>query len=409
MHLAPSVLPNLNPFIGVYQQLTDRQPGSDVRAGVRGQGADRVPAAEEADGAEEAHKPLKQLSTLLYPMLDLKTFLLTEGHQYCDDTMLQNALQIIQDNQNLKQINIRWVKEKSPNHLKQEGTYDFEKVISSPEGEASVETVTGVGWPEDPFRMSNTSSDIFHPRGHEDDAPRSFLSGYSVALDLKKTDYLVVDDRHSHQAASARTPTPASVNYLIKTYGLDPSNIDLNTPLTDDEIRATWVTHYDIQTRQYRCPEDEDKGHLAQIVELMGEIARSIALGGKYSAEFFNRKGELRHINKLRYWPLDAVLHDKYLFLRHEVDSIASFLNAMLRLHPDKRAKASELVHHNFLDGIMVQGEIDAIRRLEMEESQKVGGRSANAPAVNGNAAAGTSARPNAALGAQQKLNAFLN
>ncbi|KAF8644943.1 hypothetical protein AX16_008171 [Volvariella volvacea WC 439] len=85
---------------------------------------------------------------------------------------------------------------------------------------------------------------------HEDDAPRSFLSGYGVALDLKKTDYLAVDDRHSHQAASGSADKDADsseqldeeenthdVNYLIKTYGLNPSNVDLTTPLTDDEIR----------------------------------------------------------------------------------------------------------------------------------------------------------------------------
>ena len=40
----------------------------------------------------------------------------------------------------------------------------------------------------------------------------------------------------------------------------------------------------------------------------------------------------------------------------------------MLRLHPDRRAKASELAHHNWLDGIVVQGEIDVIQRAEMEE-----------------------------------------
>ena len=43
----------------------------------------------------------------------------------------------------------------------------------------------------------------------------------------------------------------------------------------------------------------------------------------------------------------------------------------MLRLHPDRRAKASELIHHNFLDGIVVQGEIDVIRRMEQEEAEK--------------------------------------
>jgi len=43
----------------------------------------------------------------------------------------------------------------------------------------------------------------------------------------------------------------------------------------------------------------------------------------------------------------------------------------MLRLHPDKRAKASDLVHHNWLEGVLVQGEIDVIRRLEIDEAVK--------------------------------------
>ncbi|KAF5369300.1 hypothetical protein D9758_002673 [Tetrapyrgos nigripes] len=175
---------------------------------------------------------------------------------------------------------------------------------------------------------------------------------------------------------------------------------------------ATWVEHHftdDIQTRQYRCPEvilgtkwgpsadiwsvacvtfelitggdylfdpasgsrySKDDDHIAQIMELMGQIPPSIALGGKYSPEFFNRKGELRHIQKLRYWPLEAVLHDKYLFPRHSADALASFLCPMLRLHPDKRARASEMVHHNWLEGVVVQGEIDVLRRLEEEESR---------------------------------------
>ena len=84
-----------------------------------------------------------------------------------------------------------------------------------------------------------------------------------------------------------------------------------------------------------------------------------------------DRAGELRHIQKLRFWPLDAVLHDKYLLPKEEADMIASFLNPMLRLNPDKRAKASELIHHAWLDGIVVQGEIDIIRRAEDEEQRK--------------------------------------
>ena len=41
----------------------------------------------------------------------------------------------------------------------------------------------------------------------------------------------------------------------------------------------------------------------------------------------------------------------------------------MLRLYPDRRAKASELVHHQWLEGIAVQGEIDLIRRAEEQEA----------------------------------------
>ena len=116
----------------------------------------------------------------------------------------------------------------------------------------------------------------------------------------------------------------------------------------------------------------------------MGEFPKSLAFSGKYSSDFFNRRGaccvlsyydvadmpagELRHIQKLRFWPLDAVLHDKYLLPREEADMIASFLTPMLRLNPEKRAKASELIHHAWLDGVVVQGEIDIIRRAEDEE-----------------------------------------
>ena len=34
-----------------------------------------------------------------------------------------------------------------------------------------------------------------------------------------------------------------------------------------------------------------DEDHLAHIIELLGEIPRNIALSGKYSREFFDKKG----------------------------------------------------------------------------------------------------------------------
>lgn len=209
-------------------------------------------------------------------------------------------------------------------------------------------------------------------------------------------------------------------------------SVDQQLPLLDgtekitvkiaDLGNATWVEHHftdDIQTRQYRCPEvilgarwgtsadiwsvaciifelltggdylfdpasgsrySKDDDHIAQIMELMGEFPKSVAFSGKYSSDFFNRKGELRHIQKLRFWPLGDVLHDKYLLPKEEADMIASFLNPMLRLIPEKRAKASELIHHAWLDGIVVQGEIDVIRRAEEEDRKR---RAAAAAAAN--------------------------
>lgn len=32
--------------------------------------------------------------------------------------------------------------------------------------------------------------------------------------------------------------------------------------------------------------------HIAHVIELLGEIPRQVALGGRYSREFFNRRGE---------------------------------------------------------------------------------------------------------------------
>jgi serine/threonine-protein kinase SRPK3 len=54
-------------------------------------------------------------------------------------------------------------------------------------------------------------------------------------------------------------------------------------------------------------------------MELLGRMPRKVATTGKYAKDFFNRHGELRHIKKLRYWPLDDVLTEKYDMSKAEV------------------------------------------------------------------------------------------
>eukprot|EP00242_Pyramimonas_sp_CCMP2087_P005649 CAMPEP_0198212268 /NCGR_PEP_ID=MMETSP1445-20131203/25620_1 /TAXON_ID=36898 /ORGANISM="Pyramimonas sp., Strain CCMP2087" /LENGTH=768 /DNA_ID=CAMNT_0043886677 /DNA_START=249 /DNA_END=2555 /DNA_ORIENTATION=- len=143
----------------------------------------------------------------------------------------------------------------------------------------------------------------------------------------------------------------------------------------------------DIQTRQYRCPEviigakystpadmwslaclifelttgdllfdprsgddyDRDEDHLALFMELLGRIPKKVALNGKYSRYFFNRHGELRHIRKLRFWPLDRVLVEKYDFDPMEAEDMASFLVPMLDFVPDRRASARQMLAHPWL------------------------------------------------------------
>ncbi|CAI7827275.1 unnamed protein product [Closterium sp. NIES-53] len=143
----------------------------------------------------------------------------------------------------------------------------------------------------------------------------------------------------------------------------------------------------DIQTRQYRCPEvllgarystsadmwsfaclifelvtgdvlfdprsghdfDRDEDHLALMMELIGRIPKKIALGGKYSRDFFSRNGELRHIRRLKFWPLERVLTEKYDLPPAEATSLASFLTPMLDFAPERRATARQALAHSWL------------------------------------------------------------
>ena len=54
-----------------------------------------------------------------------------------------------------------------------------------------------------------------------------------------------------------------------------------------------------------------------------------------------------------------------------DAEALFSFPTPMLRLHPNKRAQVSDLIHHNWLEGILVQGEIDVIRRMELDDATK--------------------------------------
>ncbi|KAL6637853.1 hypothetical protein ACP70R_025425 [Stipagrostis hirtigluma subsp. patula] len=165
---------------------------------------------------------------------------------------------------------------------------------------------------------------------------------------------------------------------------------DLNCKLVDFG-NACWTYKQftsDIQTRQYRCPEvilgskystsadlwsfacicfelatgdvlfdphsgdnfDRDEDHLALMMELLGMMPRKIALGGRYSRDFFNRYGDLRHIRRLRFWPLNKVLMEKYEFTEKNANDMADFLVPILDFVPEKRPTAAQLLQHPWLE-----------------------------------------------------------
>ncbi|XP_053572528.1 SRSF protein kinase 2 isoform X2 [Bombina bombina] len=171
---------------------------------------------------------------------------------------------------------------------------------------------------------------------------------------------------------------------------LDPRNAEKIRVKIADLGNACWVhKHFteDIQTRQYRSIEvligagystpadiwstacmafelatgdylfephsgedySRDEDHIAHIIELLGNIPRHFALSGKYSREFFNRRGELRHITKLKPWSLFDVLVEKYGWPHEDAAQFTDFLTPMLEMVPEKRASAGECLRHPWL------------------------------------------------------------
>ncbi|XP_041047798.1 SRSF protein kinase 2-like [Carcharodon carcharias] len=93
----------------------------------------------------------------------------------------------------------------------------------------------------------------------------------------------------------------------------------------------------------------QDEDHVAHIIELLGRIPLKCALSGKYSKDFLNRKGELRHIKTIRPWGLYDVLVEKYEFSLADAATFSDFLHQMLRFIPEKRATAAECLQHPWL------------------------------------------------------------
>jgi len=188
----------------------------------------------------------------------------------------------------------------------------------------------------------------------------------------------------SNNSSSVITPKPSppdlcDTNALLKTKSVI---VDLGN--------ACWTHRHfseDIQTRQYRAPEvligskydtsadmwslgcmtfelltgdllfdpragddyDRDEDHLAMFQELLGRMPKRLALEGKYAKQFFDKKGSLKHIKSLKFWPIQDVLIEKYHFAKEDADAVADFMRPLLDFDPKTRASALDALRHKWL------------------------------------------------------------
>lgn len=196
-----------------------------------------------------------------------------------------------------------------------------------------------------------------------------------------------ISNESSGKSSSSRSPS----NEPAKNSGCTALDENLISVKIADLGNACWVNRHftnDIQTRQYRSPEvllgsnwgasadiwsmgcmvfelltgdylfdpnsgdryTKDDDHIAQIIELLGRMSSQVLLTGKWAPDYFNRRGELRNIQKLRPRALYDVLKE-YHYSSDESRCLTSFLLPMLELNPKKRADAGGLSNHEWLDG----------------------------------------------------------
>ncbi|KAF5453800.1 hypothetical protein F2P56_023519 [Juglans regia] len=93
----------------------------------------------------------------------------------------------------------------------------------------------------------------------------------------------------------------------------------------------------------------EDEDHLALMMELLGKMPRKVAIGGARSKDFFDRHGDLKRIRRLKFWPLDRLLVDRYKFSENDAGEFAEFLCPLLDFAPEKRPTAQQCLQHPWL------------------------------------------------------------
>ncbi|XP_030274600.1 SRSF protein kinase 2-like isoform X2 [Sparus aurata] len=198
---------------------------------------------------------------------------------------------------------------------------------------------------------SGSRSVLLHQNGEKEPskpAPSSSLDllrpESADKIDIKIADLGNACWVHKHFTEDIQTCQYRSVEVLIGT--------DYGTPA---DIWSTACMAFELATGDYLFDPQSgatfsrEEDHIAHIIELLGELPSQFALSGRNSKRYFNRKGQLRHISKLKPWSLFEILLDKYEWPREEAAQFSSFLLTMLELLPEKRATAAQCLKHPWI------------------------------------------------------------
>ncbi|CAI0474216.1 unnamed protein product [Linum tenue] len=94
----------------------------------------------------------------------------------------------------------------------------------------------------------------------------------------------------------------------------------------------------------------EDEDHLALMMELLGKMPRKIATGGARSKDLFDRHGDLKRIRRLKYWPMNRLLVDRYKFSEDDAREFSDFLCPLFDFAPEKRPTAQQCLQHPWIN-----------------------------------------------------------
>lgn len=202
---------------------------------------------------------------------------------------------------------------------------------------------------------------------------------------------------HKHLLITGSKPFSFGVDQALHSASSDTPTTQLSeTDCTALRVKiadlgnACWVHEHfteDIQTREYRSPEvllgaqwgaavdvwslacvvfelltgdylfdphgcklyGKDDDHIAQIMELFGAFPDILLKQGVYTKDYFDSRGELRRIRKLKPLDMETILRDTYHFSEEDAREISAFLKPMLALDPRLRADAGGMANHPWL------------------------------------------------------------